>query len=60
MINILELFFIFLILLKENLEKEPYDKVVVFWDGKKNYKYRRELYSPYKVNRKKRLDKEKD
>ena len=49
--------FYFLNTLKRNLEKEPYDKVVVFWDGKKNYKYRRDLYPPYKVNRKKRLDK---
>lgn len=51
--------FYFLNTLKRNLEKESYDRVVVFWDGKKNYKYRRDLYSPYKVNRKKRLDKEK-
>jgi DNA polymerase-1 len=51
--------FYFLNVLKRNLEKEPYDKVVVFWDGKRNYKYRRDLYSPYKVNRKKRLDKDK-
>jgi|14BtaG_2_1085337.scaffolds.fasta_scaffold10127_2 5'-3' exonuclease len=51
--------FYFLNTLKKNLEKEPYDKVVVFWDGKKNYKYRRDLYPPYKVKDKKRLDKDK-
>lgn len=51
--------FYFLNTLKKNLENESYDKVVVFWDGRKNYKYRRDLYPTYKVNRKKRLDKDK-
>ena len=51
--------FYFLNTLKRNLEKDSYDKVVAFWDGKKNYKYRRKLYPQYKLNRKKRLDKDK-
>tara|TARA_B100000287_G_C20563334_1_gene753364 strand:+ start:214 stop:1227 length:1014 start_codon:yes stop_codon:yes gene_type:complete len=51
--------FYFLNTIKKHLEKYDYDKVVVFWDGKNNHKSRRELYSEYKNNRKKKLDKEK-
>lgn len=51
--------FYFLNTLKRNLERQPYDKIVVFWDGKKNYKYRRDLYPPYKLNRKNKISKDK-
>jgi len=51
--------FYFLNTIKKHLERYDYDKVVVFWDGKNNHKSRRELYSEYKTNRKKKLSKEK-
>jgi len=49
--------FHFLYTIKKHLEKINYDKVVVFWDGKNNRNYRREIYPEYKVKKKKRLSK---
>jgi 5'-3' exonuclease len=51
--------FHFLNTLRRQLVDNEYDKVIVFWDGKQNSKYRREIYPNYKLNRKNDMTEEK-
>jgi len=44
--------FHFLNTIRKFIENNLITKVIVFWDGKENYTYRRKLYNNYKTNRK--------
>lgn len=44
--------FFFLNTVRKYINEDGYNKVFVAWDGIKNYEYRRNLYSPYKIQRK--------
>ena len=52
--------FHFLNTIRKHLLEKDYNKVVVFWDGKNNAKYRQEILSEYKTNRRKRLTPEQE
>ena len=45
----------FLNTIRKYLLEKDYDKVVVFWDGKNNASYRKDIYENYKINRRNRL-----
>ena len=52
--------FHFLNTIRKHLVEQDYNKVVVFWDGKNNAKYRQDILSEYKINRRKRLTPEQE
>ena len=52
--------FHFLNTIRKHLLETDYNKVVVFWDGKNNAKFRQEVLSAYKSNRRKRLTTEQE
>ena len=45
----------FLNTIRKYLLEKDYDKVVVFWYGKNNASYRKDIYENYKINRRNRL-----
>lgn len=51
--------FHFLNTLRKQLLENEYDKVIVFWDGIHNSKFRREIYPEYKLNRINNMNNEK-
>jgi DNA polymerase-1 len=44
--------YFFLNTIRKYISEEGYNKVFVAWDGIKNYEYRRNIYSQYKIQRK--------
>ena len=46
----------FLNTLRKQLDENQYDKIIVFWDGDDNSNRRREIYSKYKLNRRKDMN----
>ena len=44
--------FHFLNKIRIEIDQNHYEKVVVFWDGEKNYTSRRKIYENYKIRRK--------
>ena len=51
--------FFFLNTIRKSISEEHFSKILVAWDGEKNYEYRRKIYSLYKSKRReKRLNEE--
>ena len=51
--------FFFLNTIRKNISEDFFSKIVVAWDGERNYEYRRKIYSLYKSKRReKRLSEE--
>ncbi len=51
--------FFFLNTIRKSISEQHFSKIIVAWDGEKNYEYRRKIYSAYKSKRReKRLSEE--
>ncbi len=51
--------FFFLNTIRKSISEELFSKIIVAWDGEKNYTYRRKIYPLYKSKRReKRLNEE--
>jgi len=51
--------FFFLNTIRKSISEQHFSKIIVAWDGERNYEYRRKIYTPYKSKRReKRLTEE--
>ena len=51
--------FFFLNTIRKSIAEDFFSKIIVAWDGERNYEYRRKIYTPYKSKRReKRLSEE--
>jgi len=43
--------FFFLNTIRKSIAEDFFSKIIVAWDGERNYEYRRKIYAPYKSKR---------